>query len=115
MKSNTERTALPPLGTTLYPRTEVAATAINFDHRSMGSPKRKKHSIKNLGECTSRFVRLLELTPIVIMNCPSNVVHILSLNPSINSTFNPDSIAAVICLLSDDTNSSDCHSKAQAI
>jgi len=65
MKSNTERTALPPLGTTLYPRTEVAATAINFDHRSMGSPKRKKHSIKNLGECTSRFVRLLELPPIV--------------------------------------------------
>ena len=38
-----------------------------------------------------------------------------ALNPSINFTFKPDSIAAETCLSSDETKISACHSKAQAI
>lgn len=65
MKSNIEIAASSPLGTASYPQITATVSAVKSDHRSMGSPKRKNDSIKNLGECTSGFIRLLELTPTV--------------------------------------------------
>jgi len=64
MKSNIEITASSPLGTAPYSQIIATVFAVKSDHRSMGSPKRKNRSIKNLDECTSRFVRLLELSPL---------------------------------------------------
>jgi len=63
MKSNTDRTAPFPLGTAPCPQIKATVSAVKFDHRSLGSPKRKNLSIKNLGECSNRFIRFLAAPP----------------------------------------------------
>jgi len=51
----------------------IHAETHEVNHRSMGLPKRKNYSINNLGECTSRFVRLLELTPTVFRSTSTTI------------------------------------------
>jgi len=67
MEINTERTASSLLGTAPYSQITATVPAVKFDHRSMGLPKRINHSIKNLGECTSRFVRTAPIAPLTFI------------------------------------------------